>query len=179
LTGDETLKKWECLNSDTGEDLAEEVREYHIPDISNWKNHDAFEKAFTRLEKDLRTSPTEALARQARIVKRRQKLWVAPASGGFNSASRRIGMAGERPELIASEKGEPHPPTVSGVTPETTRGTRVLQQILRVLNHLSGFPKTNASAYSLSVKQWMPQDHDCDLRRRAGWDCSCWRCAGR
>jgi hypothetical protein len=36
--------------------LAEEVREYHIPDISNWKNHGVFEKAFARLEKDLRTS---------------------------------------------------------------------------------------------------------------------------
>jgi hypothetical protein len=39
-----------------GEDLAEEVRKYHIPDFSNWKNHDAFERAFARLEKDLRTS---------------------------------------------------------------------------------------------------------------------------
>ncbi len=50
------MKKWECLDSDTGEDLAEEVRKYHIPDFSNWKNHDAFERAFARLEKDLRTS---------------------------------------------------------------------------------------------------------------------------
>ena len=38
------------------EDLAEEVRKYHIPDFSNWKNRDAFETAFARLEKDLRTS---------------------------------------------------------------------------------------------------------------------------
>jgi hypothetical protein len=50
------LKKWECLDSDTGEDLAEEVRKYHIPDFSNWKNHDAFEATFARLEKDLRMS---------------------------------------------------------------------------------------------------------------------------
>jgi hypothetical protein len=56
LTDYATLKKWECLDSDTGEDLAEEVRKYHIPDFSNWKNHDAFERAFARLEKDLRTS---------------------------------------------------------------------------------------------------------------------------
>jgi hypothetical protein len=27
-----TLREWECLDSDTGEDLAEEVRKYHIPD---------------------------------------------------------------------------------------------------------------------------------------------------
>lgn len=56
LVGMETLRKWECLDSDTGEDLAEEVRKYHIPDFSNWKHHDAFERAFARLEKDLRTS---------------------------------------------------------------------------------------------------------------------------
>lgn len=52
----QTLREWECLDSDTGEDLAEEVRKYHIPDFSNWKNHDAFETAFARLEKDLRSS---------------------------------------------------------------------------------------------------------------------------
>jgi hypothetical protein len=51
-----TLKKWDCLDSDTGEDLAEEVRKYHIPNFSNWKNHDAFEAAFARLEKDLHAS---------------------------------------------------------------------------------------------------------------------------
>jgi hypothetical protein len=31
--------------------LAEEVCKYHIPDFSNWKNHDAFEAAFARQEK--------------------------------------------------------------------------------------------------------------------------------
>ena len=50
------LRAWECLDSDTGEDWVEAVRKHHIPDFSNWKNHDAFEAAFARLEKDLRTS---------------------------------------------------------------------------------------------------------------------------
>ena len=42
--------------------LAEEVRNYHLPDFSNWKNHAAFDPptlrfgATGRLEKDLRTS---------------------------------------------------------------------------------------------------------------------------
>jgi hypothetical protein len=36
--------------------LAVAVRKYHIPDFSNWKNPAAFERAFARLEKDLRTS---------------------------------------------------------------------------------------------------------------------------
>jgi hypothetical protein len=66
---------------DTGEDsafirfrrdkLAEEVRKHHLPDFSNWKNHDAFEAAFARLEKDLRT---KAPTRQA---KHRQMNWTA------------------------------------------------------------------------------------------------------
>ena len=42
------------LDADTGQDLAKEVREYFIPDFSNWKDHDAFEKAFERLLHDLR-----------------------------------------------------------------------------------------------------------------------------
>lgn len=50
----ETLQAWECFDADTGEDLATEVREYHIPDFSNWKEHDDFEKAFERLLRDLR-----------------------------------------------------------------------------------------------------------------------------
>jgi hypothetical protein len=40
-------------------DLAREVCEYHIPDFSTWKDHDALELAFARLLRDLRA--TEAL----------------------------------------------------------------------------------------------------------------------
>ena len=50
----ETIRKWTCFDADTGKDLAVEVREYHIPDFSNWKNHDDFEKAFGRLLEDLK-----------------------------------------------------------------------------------------------------------------------------
>jgi uncharacterized protein YjbI with pentapeptide repeats len=52
----EALQEWVCLNSTTGEDVAEEVRSYFIPDFSNWKNHDDFEKAFARLLSDLKAS---------------------------------------------------------------------------------------------------------------------------
>jgi len=48
-----TLQKWTCFDADSGKDLAVEVREYYIPDFSNWKDHDAFESAFARLKKDL------------------------------------------------------------------------------------------------------------------------------
>jgi hypothetical protein len=48
------VKAWRRFDADTGRDLAKEVREYFIPDFSNWKEHDAFEKAFERLLRDLR-----------------------------------------------------------------------------------------------------------------------------
>lgn len=48
------IRDWRCDDADTGEDLAEKIREYHIPDFSNWKNHDAFEAAFADLRRDLR-----------------------------------------------------------------------------------------------------------------------------
>jgi hypothetical protein len=52
----DTLRDWTCFDADTGKDLAVEVREYFIPDFSNWKDHDAFEKSFARLLQDLKTS---------------------------------------------------------------------------------------------------------------------------
>lgn len=56
LVSYEELHEWECFDADTGEDLAREVREYFIPDFSNWKDHDLFEAAFDRLLKDLRAA---------------------------------------------------------------------------------------------------------------------------
>jgi hypothetical protein len=52
----EALQEWVCIDSTTGEDLAEEVRGYFIPDFSNWKNHDDLELAFARLLADLKAS---------------------------------------------------------------------------------------------------------------------------
>jgi hypothetical protein len=50
----EQIRKWRCPDADGGKDLAVEVREYFIPDFSNWKDHDSFERAFERLLRDLR-----------------------------------------------------------------------------------------------------------------------------
>lgn len=52
----ETIQKWECFDSDSGKDLAIELREYYIPDFSNWKDHDSFESEFGKLLRDLRAS---------------------------------------------------------------------------------------------------------------------------
>ena len=45
----EILREWECFDADTGKDLAIEVRKCFIPDFTNWKNHDAFGREFTKL----------------------------------------------------------------------------------------------------------------------------------
>ena len=47
------IQDWECFDADSGRDMAREIREYFIPDFSNWKDHDAFEATFARLLKDL------------------------------------------------------------------------------------------------------------------------------
>jgi len=48
-----TIKEWELINS-AGEDVAEKIREYFIPDFSNWKDHDSYQKAFAKLVADLK-----------------------------------------------------------------------------------------------------------------------------
>lgn len=50
----DAIQKWECFDADSGKDLGIELREYFIPDFSNWKDHDSFEKAFDRLLRDLK-----------------------------------------------------------------------------------------------------------------------------
>jgi len=48
-----TIRDWECFDADSGKDLGVEIREYFIPDFSNWKDHNCFEVAFARLLRDL------------------------------------------------------------------------------------------------------------------------------
>ena len=54
LVGFEALRDWECFDGDTGKDSAREIREYFIPNFSNWKEHDSYQAAFQRLVKDLK-----------------------------------------------------------------------------------------------------------------------------
>ncbi len=50
----DVIDAWECFDADRKKDLGVELREYFIPDFSQWKNHDPFEAAFARLLKDLK-----------------------------------------------------------------------------------------------------------------------------
>jgi uncharacterized protein YjbI with pentapeptide repeats len=54
----DTIRQWKCFDADTGKDSAREIREYFIPDFSNWKSHDAYQQAFVHLLRDLK--PFEA-----------------------------------------------------------------------------------------------------------------------
>jgi hypothetical protein len=48
------VQRWKLFDADRGIDSAREMREYFIPDFSNWKDHDSYQKALQRLVKDLK-----------------------------------------------------------------------------------------------------------------------------
>jgi len=48
------IRDWKCFDADTRKDSAREIREYFIPDFSNWKNQDSYQQAFQRLVRDLK-----------------------------------------------------------------------------------------------------------------------------
>jgi uncharacterized protein YjbI with pentapeptide repeats len=50
----ERVRSWKLFDADRGKDSAREIREFFIPDFSNWKDHDSFQKGFDRLLKDLK-----------------------------------------------------------------------------------------------------------------------------
>ncbi len=55
LVSFEAIHDWELFDADEGKDLAGEIREYYIPDFSDWKNHDSYTKGFGNLLRDLKT----------------------------------------------------------------------------------------------------------------------------
>jgi hypothetical protein len=54
------IKAWTLFDADTGLDSACEIREYFVPDFSNWKGHDSYAKAFERLIWDLKADTSRA-----------------------------------------------------------------------------------------------------------------------
>jgi len=63
LASYEALREWKLFDGDEGEDLATEIREYYIPDFSEWKNHDLYAREFEKLLRDLRTDGASAVER--------------------------------------------------------------------------------------------------------------------
>jgi uncharacterized protein YjbI with pentapeptide repeats len=54
----ESIRTWRNFDADAGKDSAREIREYFIPDFSNWKNHDKYRDQFARLLKALKAEGT-------------------------------------------------------------------------------------------------------------------------
>jgi hypothetical protein len=52
------LKQWECFDADTGKDSAREIREYYIPDFSQWERPEKFKEEFEKLVRDLKKAET-------------------------------------------------------------------------------------------------------------------------
>ncbi|HEY6970388.1 MAG TPA: TIR domain-containing protein, partial [Candidatus Angelobacter sp.] len=50
----EQLQDWECFDADRGKDSAREIREYYVPDFTNWKDHDKYQEEFKKLLRDLK-----------------------------------------------------------------------------------------------------------------------------
>ena len=53
----ESIREWECFDADAGKDSAREIREFFIPDFSNWKDHDSYQQVLDRLVRDLKAAP--------------------------------------------------------------------------------------------------------------------------
>lgn len=62
----ERIHDWTLFDADRGIDSAREIREYFIPDFTRWKDHDAYQKAFERLLRDLKA---ESKAKDKEIEK--------------------------------------------------------------------------------------------------------------
>jgi uncharacterized protein YjbI with pentapeptide repeats len=59
----ENVQEWECFDADRGRDMATVIREYYIPDLSGWKNHDNFETEYEKLLHDLKKTAQDELLR--------------------------------------------------------------------------------------------------------------------
>jgi hypothetical protein len=56
----EAIKSWDCVDPRTGQDYAEEVLRYHIPDFSKWEDPAEFEAAFAWLIEDLKATTSDS-----------------------------------------------------------------------------------------------------------------------
>jgi hypothetical protein len=52
----EDLREWEYFDADSGRDLAVELREYYIPDFSNWQDEQIFETQIAKVIEGLRAA---------------------------------------------------------------------------------------------------------------------------
>ena len=55
------IRTWEQFDADLGDDSAKEIREYFVPDFSEWKtNHDAYQRSFEKVVAALQSADAAA-----------------------------------------------------------------------------------------------------------------------
>lgn len=59
------IRSWKLFDADAGIDSAREIREYFVPDFSNWKDHDLYRQAIERLVRDLKEAPANIVPETA------------------------------------------------------------------------------------------------------------------
>ena len=62
----DSIRAWKCSMPTPGSTAAREIREYFVPDFSNWKDHDSYTAAFERLVRDLKAGPAADAATDTR-----------------------------------------------------------------------------------------------------------------
>jgi DNA-binding response OmpR family regulator len=50
----ESIRAWKCFDADIGSDAAREIREYYIPDFSNWRDDASYRNTLRQLVADLK-----------------------------------------------------------------------------------------------------------------------------
>jgi hypothetical protein len=82
----ERIKDWKLFDADRGIDIAHEIREYFIPDFSNWKHHDSYSRALERLLHDLK--PLRVLEGSFTTIVRGVSVMSAPLDDGVPVSSK-------------------------------------------------------------------------------------------
>jgi hypothetical protein len=59
------IQQWKLPEADTGTHSAREIQEYFIPDFTNWKDQDQYEKAFDRVLRSLKQADRRTESDQA------------------------------------------------------------------------------------------------------------------
>lgn len=59
LTHYSLLSHWELFDADHGTDLARYIRQFYIPDFSDWRSDSAFEEKVTKLVSDLNSAGSQ------------------------------------------------------------------------------------------------------------------------
>jgi uncharacterized protein YjbI with pentapeptide repeats len=63
-----TIEEWKCFDAGAGKDSAREIREYFIPDFSNWRDKNYYERALQRLVIDLKAGGRSDSMHQTKTI---------------------------------------------------------------------------------------------------------------